>query len=547
MFDKIVRRFPYMGGVRQTPLTNILLGLSLSCFLVSGCIAQKADLVRIQKDLESRITKLDQEKKALEDQLTETNERIAEEKKLQTELRAEMKDMFRARAEIRQELKAVREADLTTMSGQIEEINFRMDKLQQDLNTQSNQITDNKAQTTALIQQVDEDGQSISGKMAEFQIALSAFKDSMTDLGNKLVKETERASTAEAELDGALSQDTEGMRTSLGDLQSDVALLQQDLQTHQQQAVERLDQQFQINATNLQEVSQSVAEMRQALEKSGTLLGGRVDEHADQVVLLQTQLGGLDSRVTTLTEQLNADSQASKDYLERVSTLQANFQGLENQLQSESAQVQQLNQTVLQLREALDVMGSLLGKRGDELVQQSGQLTERLNQIESYQQSTSTHLSEVNASISSVAQALENTSENLATRVTQQEQLLADTTSKLQELQGLKEELEASKLQFQSTIQSANGVQESLQQVTSRIQELETHQSGLVGKLDADSQANITHINQLTETVNKLRDVVNTIGTKLGTRVDKHEERLAELGKRVNSLQGKKKTSSKRK
>ena len=564
-----------MRMAKQATFHILVAGLGLFCLLTSGCIAQKADLVRIQKDLESRITKLDLEKKVLEDQLNETNERIEEEKKLQSQLKSEMKDMFRAKAEIRQELKALREADLTTLIGDIEKINFRIDNLQQDLTAQASQadsrlqdlqtqitkqgedLSANQAQTTALIQQVDQDGQSISNSMAEFQTALSAFKVSMSDIGNKLVTETERASNAETELDRQLNQGTGSMETSLRELQSNVALLQQNIQTHEQEAVERLDQQFQINATNLQEVSQSVAEMRMALEQSGSLLGGQVDQQADQVVLLQNQVNQLGSQVSALGVELNQTAQSSQNQTEQMNTLQGNLNGLESQVQSESVQVQELNHTVVQLREALDVMGNLLGKRGDDLVQRSGRLSERLNQIESYQselgnkletntQTTSNHLAEVNASVSSVAQTLQNTSENLAARVNEQQQLLTNLSSSLQELQGLKEEVEASKSQFQSAIQSTNGVQDTIQQVSTRIQQLETHQSGLVGKLDKDSQANLTHINQLTETVNKLRSVVNTIATKMGGRVDKHEERLAELGKRVNSLQGKKKPSKKK-
>jgi uncharacterized protein YoxC len=50
-------------------------------------------------------------------------------------------------------------------------------------------------------------------------------------------------------------------------------------------------------------------------------------------------------------------------------------------------------------------------------------------------------------------------------------------------------------------------------------------------------QANVAHLNRLTETVNQLRDVVNTIGTKFGERVDQHEDRLGQLAQRVNRLQ----------
>ena len=59
------------------------------------------------------------------------------------------------------------------------------------------------------------------------------------------------------------------------------------------------------------------------------------------------------------------------------------------------------------------------------------------------------------------------------------------------------------------------------------------------------TQANMEHLNQLTETVNKLRDVVTTIGTKFGERVDQHETRLSDLAKRINRLSANKKKKKK--
>ena len=38
--------------------------------------------------------------------------------------------------------------------------------------------------------------------------------------------------------------------------------------------------------------------------------------------------------------------------------------------------------------------------------------------------------------------------------------------------------------------------------------------------------------------MNQLQEVINTIGTKLGERVDEHEDRLGQLAQRVNRLQG---------
>jgi chromosome segregation ATPase len=142
------------------------------------------------------------------------------------------------------------------------------------------------------------------------------------------------------------------------------------------------------------------------------------------------------------------------------------------------------------------------GQLTDQLHQAVKQVRSRLHDLEIHQsgvvgkldsdaQVTNTHLQEVNNGIKSVAQALENVSSKLHTRIDDQEQRLNRAMTSFQKVQGTAD----------------------------------------------TSQANLAHLNRLTETVNQLRDVVNTIGTKLGERVDQHEDRLGQLAQRVNRLQ----------
>ena len=552
------------------------LGLCFGYLIISGCIAQQADLARIQKDLEDQISKINQEKKALASEVAQAKDAINESKGLLAQQNTEMKDLFRARAEIKQQIKALRDSDLTNISGDIEQINFKMGQLQEDLearnsqtgtriegleaqlgtqeaqlNKQTEDLAAQQTQTTALIQQVDQDGASISQKMAEFQTSLTTFRESMGDLGNKFVQEAERDSRVEAELSQQVGQTTELTKASA-----------EDLQAH-------LD----ANKANIAEISQSLTALKEAVAQSGTLLGGRLEEH--------------DGHVTQL--------------LERTDVHQAKLQDVDTLTQAHATNIQELNQTALQLREHQDVMGSLLGKRGDSLIQQAGRLDERVNDLEAHQttldqtletnrQNTGRHFQELTASISSMTQALQKTSGDFATRINTHEKLLNDLTQQIHELQVVKQNLDANLSQMQSANQGTTDLRETVQQVTNRLHDLENHQSGLTGKFDADvqtinshlaevngaivsvkdalsqvngqlstrineqerhlnqaltsfqsvqgagetTQANMEHLNQLTETVNKLRDVVTTIGTKFGERVDQHETRLADLAKRIN-------------
>ncbi len=609
----------HVSGSRSLRKLHSLLaftGIIFWALLFSGCVAQKADLARVQKDLEKQITQLNQDKAELETIIAKNRE---DAESLQTQQGAAMKDLFRARAEIRQELKALREADLTTLTGDIEEIDFRLKKIRQDLDAQSSQTdtrlqsleieideqgtsldtkltaTDAKLiatqeQLTALIQQIDEDSQTRNKQFSEFQTSLSAFKESMSGLGNQIIQETERANQADTELSNEFNQKIDGLNATIASLDTKLGSLETEVQTQN---------------TNLQEVSASVGQIRGALDESGALVGG-------QVTNLESSLSQLETHVNSLTEKLNADTQALRGYLEQdvktsINSMTDNLQGqleeVDAQTQNNITYIQELTQSVRALKEKQEFVGGLLGERGDKFMQESGRLNERLNSLETYQdnltqkmeantQSTANHLTEVNASLSSVTQALENTSGALATRLDQQEQQLNSLTTSLQSIQEVKDDFESVLPTLQANSQTSNEMQTALQRMNTRLQELELHQSGLVGKLDADGQAmnnhlaevntgiqsvatalqqvdeklrskidaqdrklnqalttvqsiqgsdetakaNLTHLNQLTQTINQLRDVVDTIGTKLGGRVDQHESRLAELAKRVNLL-----------
>jgi len=147
-------------------------------------------------------------------------------------------------------------------------------------------------------------------------------------------------------------------------------------------------------------------------------------------------------------------------------------------MQTASQLTDQLHQSVEQINSRLQ----------DFEIHQSG----LVGKLDSDAQTTTTHLQEVTNGIQSVAQALKNVSAKLNTRIANQEQQLNRALTTFQSVQG---------------------------------------------SADA-AQTNVRHLNELTETMNQLREVINTIGTKLGERVDKHEDRLGQLAQRVNYLQG---------
>jgi len=536
--------------------------------VISGCIAQQADLTRLKSDLNNQIVQIKKEKKELQDEVARAREAIAEGEKQTAALKAENKKLFRSRAEINQQFREFREKDLAEMNGEIEKVNKNIEDLQlglkaeniqieariQEVETQTQaqeeELTTHGAKTAALIQQVDQDGTSYNQKMTEFQTALTAFKESLADLGNKFVQEAERDSRVETELSQQLGQNVRLSQAPLEEIQTHLA----------------------TNTANIDEVSQSVTSIKEAIGQSGMLLGSRVDEEAARVALVESKQSQLEKDILTVTEKLNGD-----------------LVGLETQLVTQSHQIQELSQTALQLKEHQDVMGSLLGQRGDDLIQQAGRLDERMKLLESHQtsldqtmetnrQNTTRHLDALTASLTSMNQALQKTTGDFVTQLTTQEQALNELTQQIQALQAIKGEVETNQSQIKNRLVELENHQaavttkvdsdaqtinthlkevnsaiasekEALAQVTTqlntRIDKQEQHLNKAltsfqsVQRVKKTSQNNRAHLNQLTETVNKLRDVLTTIGKKFGERVDQHEARIAELAKRINQLQAK--------
>ncbi len=563
---------------------NLVFAYSVCGMFATGCVAQQADLARIQKDLELQIAKIKEEKKALGAQVDEARSAITASQNLLAKTKtdiAQMQNDLAPRTDfagLNQQIKLIREQDLAMLYGKDEETEKRISDLEKSLKTyadsklqiQSDQIQSAQTQSTTLAQQVDKNNQALTANMTEFQNSFAQFKETLASLG-----------------------------TTIGQVQTDLAAQRQELGTVQ-------------NRTD---------ELSGSIEKSGTLFSSRFEEQSSQIAQLQKQ-------VTTLQDKLNADTQALRTYLDqdvktamtqlvndidrhqepvlaRMDALQKDLDILGTHVQADATQMQDLSQSVLKLREAQEVMGSLLGKRGDEIIQQAGRLSERMNTVEAHQtglteqlqsntQKTSTHLSEVNASLTSISQALDQTRQSLSSRLAKQEEVGHTLNQTVQQFQQLKQDIQGQIQQMQSAGQVTDQLRKTVEQIRSRLHDLEIHQSGLVGKLDSDaqvtnthmqevnsginsvaqalenvsaklngriddqeqrlnramttfqrvqgtadtSQNNVAHLNKLTETVNQLREVVNTIGTKLGERVDQHEDRLGQLAQRVNRLQG---------
>ena len=93
---------------------------------LSSCMAQQADLVRIQQKFEAKIAKIDQDKIALEATLAQANHAIQESKKVLAKQKFEVAELVRARAQFNSELRSLREENLPQLSGDLETESHRL-------------------------------------------------------------------------------------------------------------------------------------------------------------------------------------------------------------------------------------------------------------------------------------------------------------------------------------------------------------------------------------------------------------------------------------
>lgn len=601
-------------------VTKPIVLLILAVTLITGC-AQQADLVRLQTALESRIAKLDREKQSLEQSIAETKK---ESKLMVDQQKAELAELTRARAQIKSELRSLREEDLRGVFGNVEKEAHRVDQLGQRVDDVKQELSrlvkageqrekERTAQltrlTTTIDQQFAQQNQTSKEQLEQFRQSLVEFKNALAGVKEALATEKRRASSEDhalaaqletissttagqfdkinvsiqsltkaleksttsltARLDAqetrmndfpqVVETHTANMRQSLESTQKSLdevtqSLMQlrealgttgkalgQQVDEHSQQLaamrdrIDQFDQQtssfktnVQDNTGQLQAITTSIAQLRDALSKTAATIGQQVDGQGEQLKSVADRLDQLETHDAALAQKLDADVQALRQYLEQdvkaslntalqtvneekglfrqqYDQLADRSKQLEQHLQEQQQDIQELNQTTIQLRETVGTVSGMLGKRGDEQLQQLGRILERIARLEQEQadlqakqaanvQTTSTHLSDVNANLQAVIQSVNHMKESFATQ-------LADQEHRLTQLGG---------------------------------------PGDAVRELEKELMASQAQVNELTKAVSQLREVVNTIGVKMGERVDRHDQELSKLTKDLQQLKSSK-------
>ncbi|MYA28936.1 MAG: hypothetical protein F4Z24_06490 [Nitrospira sp. SB0666_bin_27] len=598
-----IDRVSILTSTSSTRLTgrNLKMGLCLTClvFSLTAC-AQQSDLVKVEKDLGGKITKLDQEKKALAQVLKQAKQEIAEaleqqKAELNEEIvraRAQLNEEIRkARAQLNSDLRSLREENLPKVIGDLEtKLHLVRKYLEKALLLQRQKVGVLKEQReqreTELSEKIDavglrleqalkQQGQTVKDQFAAFQKSLGQFKNALNDVKKQFAQEAKRAKNSETKVRQDFDRHLQVFRSKLD---ADTRALKKYLETEVKTTIESINaalnegnrnlktdigaqasrlsefnvklgaeltglrQTDALHGKNLEEVTRSLAQLRDVLGTTGTQLGTKLDsqgkgleqtakrieqlqgQHAALAKKMDTDLKGLhgylDKDVRPSLESIaNAFDQeknrVSQEFIKVSSGLQrieqtnvSNVTQAQKQLEVQAKHVQELSQAVAGMREVLDSMAGMLGNRTDQHMNQLGQLTARLAQMEKDQaaeaakqatntQVVSTHLNEVTASVQSVGQSFE--------------QFQNVMSSKLRE--------------------QANRIESQARQLSKS-----TKSSAAVSNLQQGLKANVTQLNELTKSVAQLKEVVRAMGEKLGSKVDAHESQLIEVEQALKKL-----------
>ena len=125
----------------------VILGLSA---ILAGCVAQQADVVRIKRELDAKISQLDKSKTSLQQAVSEANEALGKANILIAQQRAEIKELLHARAEVMDQMATLKDTDLSQVRGAIEKHQHQVGELNQKMAGYDTEMKEVKARASTI-------------------------------------------------------------------------------------------------------------------------------------------------------------------------------------------------------------------------------------------------------------------------------------------------------------------------------------------------------------------------------------------------------------
>ena len=228
--------------------------------LLAGCVAQQADVVRIKRELDAKISQLDKSKTSLQQAVTDANTALEKANVLIAGQRAEIQQLLQNRAEVMDQMATLKDTDLSEVRGAIEKNQHVVGEIDQKIG-----VLNTKMQNVES--QVQQSRKAIEPLVQDLKTQLTAEEQLRAEQGGKLGE----------------------FRTSLVDYQQVLTSLRQNV-AHQEKQVAALQGQVgrmeQNQTMNFQQVQTEVNDIRQhiksvigTLEEVSTTFSKRLDAY----------------------------------------------------------------------------------------------------------------------------------------------------------------------------------------------------------------------------------------------------------------------------
>ncbi len=587
-----------IGSTRKAG-RDLKAGLFLTClvFSLTAC-AQQSDLVKVEKDLGGKFTKLDQEKKALAQVLKQANQDIADARLALDQQKAELNDEImkasaQLRAQLNSEVRSLREetfrkviGDLETQTHRLNEANRRAGALKGAISAlkelRERREADLSKQITALGNKLDAARQNlekallqrdekVKDQFAKFQGSLGQFKEALTGVKKRLDAEGKRATSSETKIrrdfdkrqkafGAKLDSDTQALKTYLetevktaiesinvalnegnrnlkADIDAQAARLS-EINAKLGTALAGLRQTDTLHGKNLEEVTLSLTQLRDVLGTTGTQLGTKLDSQGKGLEQTAKRIEKLQGQYKALAKKLDVDMKGLHGYLEK--DVRPSLASIAKAFDQEKNRVSQ---------EFIKFKSSL------QRVEQTS--ASNVTQAQTQLEAQAKHVQELRETVAGMREVLDSMAGMLGNRSDHQMNQLGQLTARLERLekeQSAEVAKQASNTQAVSThlnevTASVQAIGQSFEQfknvVSTKLNEQADRLQAQARKMVASStvsnfqqglKANVTQLNELTKAMTKLKDVVRAMGDKLGSKVDAHESQIIKMEQAIKKF-----------
>ncbi len=535
---------------------DLKVGLCLTClvFSLTACAQQsdmvkQSDLVKVEKGLAGKITKLDQEKKALAQVLKQANQDIAEARTALEQQKAELNDeIIKARAQLNDEILKAR-AQLNSMVGSLRE--ETLPKAVGDLETQLHQASKNletaleqqgekvnalkerreqrdadlssqiaalgkslNAARQNLEQALAQQGQKVSAQFAAFQDSLGQFKKALAEVNKRLDQEGKRATSAEAKIRQdfdkrlqafrvKLDSDTQALKTYL---ETDVKTTIESINTALHEGNLHLKTDIDAQATRLSELNDKLGTELAGLRQTDTLHGKSLEEVTLSLAKLRDVLG---TTGTQLGTKLDSQGKGLEQTATRIEQLQGQYGALAKKLDADLKGLHgYLDKDV---RPSLESIAKAFDQEKNRVSQEFIKFKSGLQRVE---QTSASNVNQAHTQLEAQAKHVQELGETVA---------------------GMREVVDsmAGMLGNRSDHQM-----NQLGQLTVRLERLEKEQSAEAAKQASNTQAVSTHLNEVTASVQSVGQLFEQFKNLVSARLNEQAARLQAQAQQVSKSLG---------